>query len=94
MPNKTDAESLAHLAESGLCSDVRMPGFDRMLARNLPGAQNRLVRIAADLSYYIRGFMKTFEWETPAGEDIILDGLMCRLRVGQSKPCAILLPTH
>ena len=61
--NKTDAndaDGLAHLAEVGFFREVRVKGFDSMLARTLVAARTRLVRIATEISNQIRGIMKTF----------------------------------
>jgi transposase len=62
-PNKTDAndaDGLAQLAEVGFFREVRVKGFDSMLARTLVAARNRLVQITTELSNQIRGLMKTF----------------------------------
>ena len=57
--NKTDAndaDGLARLAEVGFFREVRVKGFDSMLARTLVAARTRLVRITTELSNQIRGF--------------------------------------
>jgi transposase len=62
-PNKTDAndaDGLAQLAEVGFYREVRVKGYDSMLARTLVAARTRLVRITTELSNQIRGLMKTF----------------------------------
>jgi transposase len=61
--NKTDAndaDGLAHLAEVGFYSSVRVKGYDSMLTRTLVAARTRLVRVTTELSNQIRGLMKTF----------------------------------
>ena len=70
-PNKTDAndaDGLAQLAEVGFFREVRVKGFDSMLARTLVAARTRLVRITTELSNQIRGLMKTFGLVVPAGK--------------------------
>src|SRR4051812_15406852 len=70
-PNKTDAhdaDGLAQLAEVGFFREVRVKGFDSMLARTLVAARNRLVQITTELSNQIRGLMKTFGLVAPAGK--------------------------
>ena len=67
-PNKTDAndaDGLAQLAEVGFFREVRVKGFDSMLARTLVAARTRLVRITTELSNQIRGLMKTFGLVVP-----------------------------
>jgi len=69
--NKTDAndaDGLAHLAEVGFFREVRVKGFDSMLARTLVAARTRLVRMTTELSNQIRGIMKTFGLVVPAGK--------------------------
>ena len=70
-PNKTDAndaDGLAQLAEVGFFREVRVKGFDSMLARALVAVRNRLVQITTELSNQIRGLMKTFGLLVPAGK--------------------------
>lgn len=94
-PNKTDAndaDGLAHLAEIGFFREVRVKGFDSMLARTLIAARNRLVRITVDLSNHIRGFMKTFGLIIPAGKGSTFEAHVRRLLSDQPKLSEILLP--
>lgn len=87
-PNKTDAndaDGLAHLAEIGFFREVRVKGFDSMLARTLIAARNRLVRITVDLSNHIRGFMKTFGLLIPAGKGSTFEAHVRRLLSDQPK---------
>jgi hypothetical protein len=52
-PNKTDAndaDGLAQLAEVGFFREVRVKGFNSMLARALVAVRNRLVQITTELS--------------------------------------------
>src|SRR3978361_2235254 len=49
--NKTDAndaDGLAHLSEVGFFREVRVKGFDSMLARTLVAARNKLVKITTE----------------------------------------------
>jgi transposase len=67
--NKTDAndaDGLAHLAEVGFFREVRVKGFDSMLARPLVAARTRLVHMTTELSNQVRGIMKTFGLVVPA----------------------------
>ena len=67
-PNKTDAndaDGLAQLAEVGFFREVRVKGYDSMLARTLVAVRTRLVRITTELSNQIRGLMKTFGLVVP-----------------------------
>lgn len=93
--NKTDAndaDGLAHLAEIGFFREVRVKGFDSMLARTRVAARNRLVRITVDLSNHIRGFMKTFGLIIPAGKGRTFEGHVRRLLADQPKLSSILMP--
>lgn len=72
--NKTDAndaDGLAHLAEVGFYREVRVKGYDSMLARTLVAARARLVTICTELSNQIRGLMKTFGLIVPGGKGAI-----------------------
>lgn len=94
-PNKTDAndaDGLAHLAEIGFFREVRVKGFDSMLARTLVAVRNRLVRMTVDLSNHIRGFMKTFGLIIPAGKGSTFESHVRQLVADQDKLAAILLP--
>lgn len=74
--NKTDAndaDGLARLAEVGFFREVRVKGFDSMLARTLVAARTRLVRMTTELSNQIRGIMKTFGLVVPAGKGSIFE---------------------
>lgn len=69
--NKTDAndaDGLAHLSEVGFFREVRVKGFDSMLARTLVAARNKLVEITTELSNQIRALMKTFGLVVPSGK--------------------------
>jgi transposase len=69
--NKTDAndaDGLAQLAEVGFYREVRVKGFDSMLARSLVAARTKLVRITVELSNQLRGLMKTFGLIVPSGK--------------------------
>jgi transposase len=94
-PNKTDAndaDGLAHLAEVGFFREVRVKGFDSMLARTLVAARTRLVRIAVELSNQIRGLMKTFGLLVPTGKGSTFEGNVRHLLADQPKLSAIVLP--
>lgn len=94
-PNKTDAndaDGLAHLAEVGFFREVRVKGFDSMLARTLVAARTRLVRITTELSNQIRGIMKTFGLVVPAGKGSIFEGNVRSLLAGQEGLASIVLP--
>lgn len=74
--NKTDAndaDGLAHLAEVGFFREVRVKGFDSMLARTLVAARTRLVHMTTELSNQIRGIMKTFGLVVPAGKGSVFE---------------------
>lgn len=74
--NKTDAndaDGLARLAEVGFFREVRVKGFDSMLARTLVAARTRLVHMTTELSNQIRGIMKTFGLVVPAGKGSIFE---------------------
>lgn len=93
--NKTDAndaDGLAHLAEVGFYREVRVKGFDSMLARSLVAARTKLVRIAAELSNQIRGLMKTFGLIVPAGKGRTFETNVRRLLADQGELTNILLP--
>lgn len=88
-PNKTDAndvDGLAHLAEVGFFREVRVKGFDSMLART------RLVRIATEHSNQIRGVMKTFGLIVPAGKGGSFEKNVRALLVDQNALASIVLP--
>ena len=93
--NKTDAndaDGLAHLAEVGFYREVRVKGFDSMLARSLVAARTKLVRITAELSNQIRGLMKTFGLIVPAGKGRTFETNVRRLLADQGELTNILLP--
>ena len=93
--NKTDAndaDGLAHLAEVGFYREVRVKGFDSMLARTLVSARTRLVRIATELSNQIRGLMKTFGLVVPRGKGGRFEEEVHRLLSGREDLSRILLP--
>lgn len=93
--NKTDAndaDGLAQLAEVGFFREVRVKGFDSMLARTLVAARTRLVKITVELSNQIRGFMKTFGLLVPSGKGSIFEKNVRDLLVDQGGLAAIMLP--
>ncbi len=93
--NKTDAndaDGLAHLAEVGFFREVRVKGFDSMLARTLVAARTRLVHMATELSNQIRGIMKTFGLVVPAGEGSVFEKNVRNLLSGHDGLAHILLP--
>jgi transposase len=93
--NKTDAndaDGLAHLAEVGFYREVRVKGFDSMLARTLVAARTKLVGIATELSNQIRGLMKTFGLIVPAGKGRTFEKNVRNLLADQSDLASILLP--
>ena len=93
--NKTDAndaDGLAHLAEVGFYREVRVKGFDSMLARTLVAARTKLVRITTELSNQIRGLMKTFGLIVPAGKGRTFEKNVRELLTGQDDLARILLP--
>lgn len=93
--NKTDAndaDGLAHLAEVGFYREVRVKGFDSMLARTLVAARTKLVRIATELSNQVRGLMKTFGLIVPAGKGRTFEKNVRNLLADQSDLAGILLP--
>lgn len=60
-PNKTDAndaDGLAHLAEVGFYSEVRVKSFESMLTRTLVAARNQMLRATTQLSNQICDLMK------------------------------------
>jgi transposase len=101
-PNKTDAndaDGLAQLAEVGFFREVRVKGFDSMLARTLVmlartlvAARNRLVQITTELSNQIRGLMKTFGLVVPAGKGSRFEAHVRALLADQEGLAPILLP--
>lgn len=94
-PNKTDAndaDGLAQLAEVGFYREVRVKGFDSMLARTLVAARTRLVRITVELSNQIRGLMKTFGLLVPAGKGSTFETNVRALLVDQAGLAPIVLP--
>lgn len=94
-PNKTDAndaDGLAHLAEVGFFREVRVKGFDSMLARTLVAARTRLVRITTELSNQIRGLLKTFGLLVPAGKGSRFEKNVRSLLVDQERLALIVLP--
>ncbi|RYG86547.1 MAG: IS110 family transposase, partial [Alphaproteobacteria bacterium] len=94
-PNKTDAndaDGLAHLAEVGFYREVRVKGFDSMLARTLVAARGRLVKIKTELSNQIRGLMKTFGLVVPAGKGSKFEEHVRALLGGNADLASILLP--
>jgi transposase len=94
-PNKTDAndaDGLAHLAEVGFFREVRVKGFDSMLARTLVAARTRLVRITTELSNQIRGLMKTFGLIVPAGKGSRFEVNIRALLADQEGLASIMLP--
>lgn len=94
-PNKTDAndaDGLAHLAEVGFFREVRVKGFDSMLARTLVAARTRLVRITTELSNQIRGLLKTFGLLVPAGKGSRFEKNVRNLLVDQERLALIVLP--
>jgi transposase len=93
--NKTDAndaDGLAHLAEVGFFREVRVKGFDSMLARTLVVARTRLVRITTELSNQIRGLLKTFGLVVPAGKGNTFEANVRELVADQNGLAAIVLP--
>ena len=56
----------------GFFREVRVKGFDSMLARTLVAARTRLVRMTTELSNQIRGIMKTFGWSFPQAREVRL----------------------
>lgn len=93
--NKTDAndaDGLAHLAEVGFFREVRVKGFDSMLARTLVAARNRLVRITTEISNQIRGLMKTFGLVVPPGKGSTFERHVRELLADQSGLAPIMLP--
>lgn len=93
--NKTDAneaDGLAHLAEVRFYREVRVKGFDSMLARTLVAARTKLVRIATELSNQVRGLMKTFGLIVPAGKGRTFEKNVRNLLADQSDLAGILLP--
>jgi transposase len=94
-PNKTDAndaDGLAQLAEVGFYREVRVKGFDSMLARTLVAARTRLVQITVDLSNQIRGLMKTFGLVVPPSKGGRFEANVRRLLADHDGLEAIILP--
>src|ERR671913_638784 len=94
-PNKTDAndaDGLAQLAEVGFFREVRVKGFDSMLARTLVAARNRLVQITTELSHQIRGLMKAFGLLVPAGKGSKFEEHVRGLLEDQAELARIILP--
>lgn len=93
--NKTDAndaDGLAHLAEVGFYREVRVKGYDSMLARALVAARTRLVRITTELSNHIRGLMKTFGLIVPSGKGGSFETNVRSLLDDQATISAVVLP--
>ena len=93
--NKTDAndaDGLAHLSEVGFFREVRVKGFDSMLARTLVAARNKLVKITTELSNQIRGLMKTFGLVVPSGKGSTFERHARELLADQNGLAPILLP--
>lgn len=93
--NKTDAndaDGLAHLAEVGFFREVRVKGFDSMLARTLVAARTRLVRMTTELSNQIRGIMKTFGLVVPAGKGGTFEKNVRSLLINRKDLADIVLP--
>ena len=93
--NKTDAndaDGLAQLAEVGFYREVRVKGYDSMLARSLVAARTKLVRITVELSNQLRGLMKTFGLIVPSGKGRNFDANVRRLLIDQIELSNILLP--
>jgi transposase len=93
--NKTDAndaDGLAHLSEVGFFREVRVKGFDSMLARTLVAARNKLVKITTELSNQIRGLMKTFGLVVPSGKGSTFERHVRELLADQNGLAPILLP--
>ena len=94
-PNKTDAndaDGLAQLAEVGFYREVRVKGFDSMLARTLVAARTRLVRITTELSNQIRGLMKTFGLVVPPSKGGKFEANVRRLLADHDGLESIILP--
>ncbi|MES4992780.1 IS110 family transposase [Agrobacterium radiobacter] len=93
--NKTDAndaDGLAHLAEVGFFREVRVKGFDSMLARTLVAARTRLVHMTTELSNQIRGIMKTFGLVVPAGKGSVFEKNVRNLLSSHDDLAHIVLP--
>lgn len=94
-PNKTDAndaDGLAQLAEVGFYREVRVKGFDSMLARTLVAARTKLVRITTELSNQIRGLMKTFGLVVPPSKGGKFEANVRRLLADHDGLESIILP--
>ncbi len=94
-PNKTDAndaDGLAQLAEVGFFREVRVKGYDSMLARTLVAARTRLVRITTELSNQIRGLMKTFGLVVPPSKGGKFEANVRSLLAGHDGLELIILP--
>ncbi|AKI03374.1 transposase (plasmid) [Hoeflea sp. IMCC20628] len=93
--NKTDAndaDGLAHLAEVGFFREVRVKGFDSMLARTLVAARARLVKMTTELSNQIWGIMKTFGLVVPAGKGSTFENNVRSLLTNHNDLAGIVLP--
>jgi len=93
--NKTDAndaDGLAHLAEVGFFREVRVKGFESMLARTLIAARTRLVHMTVELSNQIRGIMKTFGLVVPAGKGSVFEKNVRNLLCSQDDLAHVVLP--
>ena len=93
--NKTDAndaDGLAQLAEVGFYREVRVKGFDSMLAHSLVAARTKLVRITGELSNQLRGLMTTFGLIVPSGKGRNFEANVRRLLIDQIELSNILLP--
>jgi transposase len=86
------ADGLAHLSEVGFFREVRVKGFDSMLARTLVAARNKLVKITTELSNQIRGLMKTFGLVVPSGKGSTFERNVRELLADQDGLAPILLP--
>lgn len=93
--NKTDAndaDGLAHLAEAAFYREIRVKGYDSMLARTLVTARTLLLKMQLQLSNQIRGLMKTFGLIVPKGAGRVFDGHVCELITSHSALEKIILP--
>ncbi|AML51993.1 IS110 family transposase [Falsihalocynthiibacter arcticus] len=90
--NKTDANDADGLAQIGFYREVRVKGFDSLLARSLVAARTKLVRITVELSIQIRGLMKTFGLIVPSGKGHNFEANVRRLLMDQIELSNILLP--
>ena len=94
--NKTDAndaDGLAHLSEVAFFfREVRVKGFDSILARTLVAARDKLVKITTELSNQIRGLMKAFGLVVPSGKGSTFERHIRELLADQNGLAPILLP--